>query len=139
MEISHIPKSFWHAMSFCMVAATLGLLYIAYFSSSVSIEIANAKIELSSAIYQAKNIKNDLADENDRLVEANTLMSEKISKLEEKARRSPAGISLQDLRSYGIVGDGSSSVRKLINDSLNSTWEKELDAKIQSAERVLIE
>jgi len=79
MDISYIPKSFWHALSFCMIIATLGFLYIAYVSGSVSIEIANAKIELSSAISQVKDIKGDLVEENERLVKANNIMKNKIS------------------------------------------------------------
>ncbi len=74
MDMASVPRSFWHALSFCMVAATLGLLFIAQSSSNVSIEIANAKIELSSAISQVKDIKSDLKAENTRLVKANLLL-----------------------------------------------------------------
>jgi len=74
MEISSIPKTFWHALSFCMVIATLGILYIAYQSSSVSIEIANAKITLSSALATSKEIKSALENENERLKKANEVL-----------------------------------------------------------------
>lgn len=137
MDISQIPRSFWHALSFCMVSATLGLLYIAHASSSVSIEIANAKIELSSAISQAKDIKNKLADENKRLVLANTLLKEKIQSLEEQATQSSKGISLEDLKSHGIGGNGISDISRLITDPIDSTWVKELETKIDSAEQAL--
>lgn len=59
MDTSNIPKSFWHALSFCMVTATLSIIFIAYRSSAVSIEIANAKISLSSAIGTVKDITSD--------------------------------------------------------------------------------
>lgn len=137
MEVSQIPKSFWHAASFCMVVATLGLLYIAYSSSSVSIEIANAKIELSSALSQAKDIKHELANENSRLVEANRLLREKIAKLE-KAARSSTGITLKDLRAYGITGGKNSDISKLIREPEKSArWVTDINKKIRSAEQVL--
>jgi hypothetical protein len=67
MKTLQIPKSFWHALSFCMVVATVGLVYIAYRLSSVSIEIADAKINLSAAPTTVKDIKSDLEAENVRL------------------------------------------------------------------------
>ena len=48
MDIQQIPKTFWHALSLAVIVVSCGLTYIAYKSSSVSIEIANAKINLSS-------------------------------------------------------------------------------------------
>lgn len=137
MEATQIPKSFWHALSFCMVTATLGILYIAQSSSSVSIEIANAKIELSSAISQVKDIKSELADENERLVEANKLMKEKIKLLEEKAIKSATGISLNDLKSQGISETENSGISKYLRDPKKSTWLKEMDTKIYAVEQVL--
>ncbi|MFC1685269.1 hypothetical protein ACFL0R_07370 [Pseudomonadota bacterium] len=70
MDISTIPKTFWHALSLSVLVATGGLVFIAYQSSTVSIEIANAKIQLSSAISETKGIKSDLEIENERLRQA---------------------------------------------------------------------
>ncbi|VAX00011.1 hypothetical protein MNBD_GAMMA19-395 [hydrothermal vent metagenome] len=78
MDIAHIPKSFWRSLSFCMVVATIGVLYIAYKSSSVSIEIADAKISLSSAISTTKEIKSNLEKENERLKKVNAEITEEL-------------------------------------------------------------
>jgi hypothetical protein len=80
MELSQVPKTFWHALSFCMVVATLGFVFIAYRASSVSIEIANAKINLSSALATVKDIQNDLATENERLKKANEDLQAQVTK-----------------------------------------------------------
>lgn len=161
MDMAAIPRSFWHALSFCMVAATLGLLYIAQSSSSVSIEIANAKIELSSAISQVKDIKSDLQTENIRLAEANLLLQEKIKKWEAAAKLNPSGTSLEDLNLGEVLGSPSPIIQDAIVQSPagdipavpqsiapsatvqtsriippNDLY-KDIDAKIQSAEQYI--
>ena len=144
MDMANIPRTFWHALSFCMVAATLGLLYIAQSSSSVSIEIANAKIELSSAISQVKDIKSDLQAENTRLAEANLLLQEKIKKWEDAAKLNPGATSLEDLNLDEVLSRPSPVV--LNPDppgpsgsgiSPPNDLYKDIDAKIQSAEQYI--
>lgn len=87
MDTSNIPKAFWYSLSLCMVIATLGLLYIAYQSSSVSIEIANAKIELSSALSTTKEIKSELERENERLKQANQLLQARFTEWATKGKQ----------------------------------------------------
>ena len=82
MDTSNIPRIFWYSLSFCMVVTTVVLLTIAFKSSAISIEIASAKIELSSAIAQTKEIKNDLKLENERLISANKSLEQKLRLLE---------------------------------------------------------
>ena len=156
MDMANIPRSFWHALSFCMVAATLGLLYIAQSSSSVSIEIANAKIELSSAISQVKDIKSDLEAENIRLAEVNLQLQEKIKNWEAAARRDPGAMSLEDLNLGEVLGRPSPIVQEAIDQRpanenpvvSNSSAQnprivppsdpyRDIDAKIQSAEQYI--
>ncbi|HQT27183.1 MAG TPA: hypothetical protein PLK99_11425 [Burkholderiales bacterium] len=79
METSNIPGTFWHAPSICMIVATLGLVFIAYRSSSVSIEIADAKISLNSALSTAKDIRSDLEKENESLKAANQALKAKLA------------------------------------------------------------
>ena len=67
METSNIPRFFWISLSFCMVVATLGILGIAFQSATVSIEFADAKITMSSALADVKEIKTDLELENMKL------------------------------------------------------------------------
>jgi len=50
-----------------MVVATLGILGIAFQSATVSIEFADAKITMSSALADVKEIKTDLELENMKL------------------------------------------------------------------------
>lgn len=97
MDTSHIPKTFWHSLSFCMVVGTLGLLIIAYKASSVSFEIANAKIVLSSTISQAKEIKSELDAENKRLLALNQRLEEQISVLEKSGKIPKESRSLGEL------------------------------------------
>ncbi len=136
MDISHIPRSFWHAISLCMVSTTFGLLYIAYKSSTVSLEIANAKINLSSAISTVKDIKVNLQAENTRLVKANQELKTKIEELQDKAVKSATGISIEDLKSKGILGGESSFFRKPMEFGKVDQFQA-LEARIKSAEKAL--
>ena len=97
MDTSNIPKTFWHSLSFCMVVGTVGLLVIAYKASSVSIEIANAKIELSSAVSQTKEIKTDLEAESKRLISAKRLFQENVDALAKSAKSSKSAFPIEEL------------------------------------------
>ncbi|MBA1145845.1 hypothetical protein H0Z60_02115 [Ectothiorhodospiraceae bacterium WFHF3C12] len=136
MDISHIPRSFWHAISFCLVTGTLGFLWIAYSATNVSLEIADAKIELSSAIAQAKDIRGELRADKSRLLEANELLREKIERLETMVDAKTGGLSLEDLKTNGILGGDNSEIRKLIKDPSSEGFE-DLDKKIQDAEQLI--
>lgn len=60
MDLSQIPKVFWHALSFSVVALTLGLLVFGYRSSTISIEIANTKIGLNQAVNETERLNTEL-------------------------------------------------------------------------------
>ena len=82
MDTENIPRIFWHALSFCMVIATVGLLFIAYQSTTISLDTANTKTGLSTARSETKDIKAELQVENERLKKANKLLEEQIAMLE---------------------------------------------------------
>lgn len=60
-----IPAVFWYSVSFCILIATCALSYAALKSSSVSIEIADTKISLLSAIKETQEIAGKLKDTNE--------------------------------------------------------------------------
>jgi len=96
MNPGNLPKTFWYALSFCMVAATLGLLVIAYRASTVSIEIADAKINLSSALSDVKEVKTNLEIENEKLLSANaelTLQLQNAGMTSGEISRAPSAVS----------------------------------------------
>ncbi len=63
MDIVNIPKSFWHAVSISLVSLTFGFLFIAYRSSTISIEIANTKIALTQAAANVERASSALQDQ----------------------------------------------------------------------------
>jgi hypothetical protein len=63
MEITNIPKSFWHAVSISIISLTFGFLFIAYRSTSISIEIANTKIALTQAAVNVERASSALQDQ----------------------------------------------------------------------------
>lgn len=99
MDMTQIPRSFWHSLSVSIIAATIGILYIAYRSSSISIEIANAKIEVSSVLSKAKDIKTTLQEENIRLVNINKSLQQRIARLEKTLEKNAnAKLTMKDLK-----------------------------------------
>lgn len=131
MDTSNIPKAFWYSLSFCMVAGTLGLLLIAYRASSVSIEIANTKIELLAAISQTKEIRDNLEAESQRLASANKLFQENIDTLAKSAKASPSALRIEELTKG--LRQPSPAARHL---DYQKTFDA-LDVKIKSAEETL--
>ena len=137
MDTSNIPKAFWYSLSFCMVAGTLGLLMIAYRASSVSFEIANAKIELSSAIATTKEIKSNLEVENERLNVAKTALEQKLAALE--SENSPTSskakkVSPKNLEKHELLSGENPIIKKPV---IPKDWFESLDAKINSAQQAI--
>lgn len=135
MDISSIPKTFWHALSLSLLIATGGLVYIAYQSSTVSIEIANAKIQLSSAITETKGIKSDLEIENKRLRQAAEELSNKILLLEEMvASSSQPSFTAETLRKLKPLGEENGKIPTL---TIPPERFKEFDSRIEQAQQYL--
>jgi hypothetical protein len=80
-----------------MVAGTIGLLTIAYKASSVSIEIANTKIELLSVISQTKEIRASLEAESKQLAAAKQLLEKNSGALEKTSKSSSNTIHIDPL------------------------------------------
>ena len=81
METSQIPRTFWHAVTVSLLAATLVLLYIALKSTSISIEIANAKINLNTAISETEQLNQELREQNEALLAAKEELERKYDEL----------------------------------------------------------
>ena len=132
MDSANIPKSFWHALSFCMISATLGLISIAYRASSVSIEIADAKINLSSAISEVKDIKNELEQENKNLRRANQELQAKLKEADRVVRALPDSPQRRDItKSLGSLPNTSQAKAP----TLEPQRFEALDLKIQRIEQ----
>jgi FtsZ-binding cell division protein ZapB len=119
-----------------MLVATLGLVFIAYRASAVSIEIADAKINLSSAIATVKDIKSDLEKENERLKKANEELQAKLEGASgdvAKIIRDPAiGIDLKEiLKGKPLGGENLSAYR------IDPKAFEQLDSKIQRAQTAI--
>ena len=136
MDISNIPKSFWHALSFCMIVATLGITFIAYRSSSVSLEIANAKITLSSALSTVKDIKSNLEEENQRLKRTNdelqTALKNSNGDVAKIIRDTSISLDLKELLTGNTSGDHNITVKRL-----DPRIFEQLDTQIQQVEKAV--
>jgi len=135
MDISTIPKTFWHALSLSVLVATGGLVFIAYQSSTVSIEIANAKIQLSSAISETKGIKSDLEMENERLRQAADELKSRIQSLEQLAASdSSSPVTAEAISKLQPLGSKSTEIKTM---SIPPERFKEFDSRIEQAQQYL--
>jgi len=135
LDTTQIPKSFWHAVSFCMVIVTIGVLVIAYKSSSVSIEIANARIDLTSAISATRGIKSDLENENERLKRANADIKKELKRTSMelvKIIQNP-NVEIQTILNSWLLLNPEEELTKT---TVNSEFFDQLSRKIEKAENI---
>jgi hypothetical protein len=98
MDLSSIPRTFWHAASIAILVVTCGLVVIAYRSTSVSIEIAHTKIDLSHAINETEDLSRTLQAENQRLKQAQAELQAKVVALQGVlSRKKPQDLTAKDL------------------------------------------
>ncbi len=109
-----IPKFFWWTISFCLIALTVGLLFIVDKSQSVSIEIANAKIQTISNITKIDDAYEQLKKANDKLEENNKELQNKINEFN-KATTKPIPIAVPLLKRETINPDLEKSISNLKN------------------------
>jgi hypothetical protein len=95
MDLSHIPKTFWHALSLAILAATLGLVIVAYRSSAVSIEVANTKISLSGVVSETEELAKRLQEESEALERVRDDVERRIQALVSEGR--PRALSSGDI------------------------------------------
>ncbi len=126
MDTSNIPSTFWHALSFCMIVATIGFVYIAYRSTSVSIEIADTKITLNSALSTVVDMKSQLERENELLKEANASPRPKAAEPGAAKNLNPEGAFKGTEQQYAYKPIAPEKFR-------------ELDSKIKQVEKALKE
>ena len=77
----NIPKLFWYSLSIAILVVSIGLTYIAYKSSNVTIELANTKINLTSEIASTA-LKAALEDAKKAKFEAEEKYKELLNKYE---------------------------------------------------------
>lgn len=96
MDIQSIPRTFWHSISLAILIVSAGLTHVAYKSSDVSIELANAKIDLSSevasstialknALTQAKKAKEATEQKYATLLKNYKTMQKQVAALKDQA------------------------------------------------------
>ena len=104
MEIQHIPKTFWHSLSIAVLTISSGLTYVAYNSSELTLELANAKISLNSnvasttvalnnAVNNAKSIKVDAEKAYEEVLARNVMLEQQIESLKGQIQESKKSAS----------------------------------------------
>lgn len=56
MDLEHIPKSFWHAVSFSLVVFTLGFLYIAHEAKGISLTFNDLTVKTKDIDRQSEQL-----------------------------------------------------------------------------------
>lgn len=107
MDISQIPKTFWHAVSLSILVLTFAFVGIAWRSTSLTIEIANTKIGVSQAASQSaaagaalRQMSAELRNEHEKMAQ---LKEELMEMTAEKGSARPGAPSQQTLNSLDRV------------------------------------
>lgn len=87
MSIQYIPRGFWHSLSFAIVVLSVGLVYIAYRASSVSLETeygrldltrVQTSLDLSLALEEIKELKSQLEKQRSEIAEHNKTLKNQL-------------------------------------------------------------
>lgn len=106
MDTSNIPRFFWYTVSVCIFAVTFGVLYLAYRSTSVSIEVANVKIELSAAAADLEGINRELEEKNNVLAETRAELERREKNLAELVSSTSARtIEVDEIRKLVLLAN----------------------------------
>ena len=136
---SNIPTSFWHVLSLCIFISTVTVLYISVRSNNVSIEFANAKITLSSALSDVKIVKAQLEDKNNQLSKSISLLQNKLASIEAKVTNDPTNkISWGDIKKITTVAGKPFVWADTSKEVLSQEEFADIDAKIQSVEKSIL-
>jgi cell division protein FtsB len=81
---SGIPKFFWYTISFCLLMVVFFLMWIAYKSQTVNIEIASTKIQLVSSIREVEDAYSALKLKDEAMKAANALLEEENKSLKKQ-------------------------------------------------------
>lgn len=131
MDISNIPKTFWHSLSLSIVLLTLGFLFMAYKSASVSIETANMKITLHQAFEEAKMISNEIVREYEQLENFRNQLQSTLSRFQEST-------TLQENREQASVLQEQIQVQsRMLAEPRSRRNIDDLNKRIQSAQESL--
>ena len=123
MDISNIPKTFWHALSVAVLALTFGLVAIAWRSQSVTIEIANTKVALSKAITDTREANQELAAKAEALDRAAKAYQVKYDGLKKMLATRPASLKPNELERFR-PGKLELPGRKLSPESFRDTGDR---------------
>jgi hypothetical protein len=131
MDISNIPKTFWHSLSLSIVFLTFGFLFLAYKSASVSIETANMKITLHQAFEEAKSISKEIEREYEQLENFQNQLQSTLSRLQEST-------TLQENREQASVLQEQLQVQsQMLADPRSRRNIEVLNNRIQTAQETL--
>ena len=116
MDISSIPKVFWYSLSISLLSVTTGLTISSIFATSVSVEVANSKINLSKNINSVQRINQDLkikVEELEEIDKAYKELQQKYNKLL-KSKKTSVTEELRELNPE--IQKVQSQVKKIENE-----------------------
>jgi hypothetical protein len=113
MQLQHVPRIFWWSISVSIFVVAIGFTVIAWRSSTISVEIANAKINLHQTIVDNREILQQLKELAKDLEKAKTEMQNKIAALEVKSNTP----RIDELKAYKLLLDEIKIPTKAISDT----------------------
>lgn len=116
MDISSIPKVFWYSLSISLLSLTTGLTISSIFATSVSVEVANSKINLSKNINSVQRINQELKIKVEELEQIDSAYKELEQKYNQLLKSTKPSVT-QELRELNPeIQKVQSRVKKIENE-----------------------
>ena len=118
MDISSIPKVFWYSLSISLLSLTTGLTVSSIFATSVSVEFANSKINLSKNINSVQRINQDLKNKVEELEEIDKAYKKLQQKYNRLLKSTKPSVTRELKELNPEIQKFQSQVRKIENEDL---------------------
>jgi|GEM_PF-4205844 len=131
MDLEGIPKSFWHAASFALVAFTVGFLFISYKYGDLTVKFNELEVRTTNTFAledslskQEESIRQQekiIAEREKEVGELKLLLDQRVQELEEVKQELA---SLQDNQALGASSEVVSRLRRVsADDSLAKAYQ----------------
>ncbi|MDJ0733017.1 MAG: hypothetical protein QNJ47_02860 [Nostocaceae cyanobacterium] len=134
MDISKIPLVFWYSLSVSMLSFSTGITLSSLFASTVSVEVANSKINLSKNINDVKMINNELKMKAEQLENIEKAYKELQSKYDKILQSTPSVVVKQELTK--LKPEIQQAQSKVNNLEINTKLRQQINENEQKLEQI---
>lgn len=135
MDLEGIPKTFWHAASFALVAFTIGFLFISYKYGDLTVKFNDLEVRTSNTVVLESSLKKQeesvraqaeiIAQREQEVKDLKALLDKRIKELDE-VKQELAGLQNDD--AFSLESPLTEKLRRVsIDDSLAKAFQSKTE------------